>query len=246
MEALGALGGGAFVLVSLLVGARILLLARRTRQLPETAMGAGLVLIAGLGYPLMVLARFGEFLSDPTRLALLICYQLCQIVGIAFVSVFNWRVFRPRSRWACALVVVVCLGMVGCFVGQLLGPGPRAFMLENRGIWTLSSPLTIVPLAWGGLESLSYHLLLRRRQRLGLADPVVSDRMRLWAIGILTAACMSAYSYISLAVFGIDVNQVAEGPAILGVLGVSAACCLWLAFLPPGAYRRRVAARAHS
>jgi len=228
----------------MLIGIRLLLLARRTRQLPEVAMGLGLFLIAGLGYPLMMLARFGEFFAEPARLALLVAYQVCQIVGIGFVALFNWRVFRPGRLWAPALVAAISLGMIVCFVGQMIGPGLRAFMLENRGIWTLSSPLTIVPLAWAGLESLSYHLRPRLRLKLGLADPVVCDRLRLWAIGTLTAACMSAYSYLSLAAFGIDVNQVPEGPAILGALGVVAASSLWLAFLPPAAYRERVAARS--
>ena len=100
MEILGAVGGGCFIVVSLIVGVRLLGLARRTRQLAEFAMGIGLVPIAGLGYPLMMLARFGEFLPEPARLALLVGYQFCQIIGISFVALFNWRVFRPASRWA--------------------------------------------------------------------------------------------------------------------------------------------------
>jgi hypothetical protein len=243
VEVVGAVGGGCFILVSLVVGVRLLLLARRTRQLAEFAMGTGLVLIAGLGYPLMMLARFGEFLPEPARLILLVGYQFCQIIGISFVALFNWRVFRPASRWAAALVAAVAMGMLGCFIGQVLSPGLRAFMYANEGIWTLSSPLTILPLGWAGLESLRYHLLLRRRQRLGLADPVVTDRFRLWAIGTLTAGSMSAYSFISL-MLGVDVNVRPEGPAILGAFGVIAACALWLAFVPPAAYRRRVEARA--
>jgi hypothetical protein len=243
MEILGAAGGGCFIVVSLIVGVRLLALARRTRQLPELAMGTGLVLIAGLGYPLMMLARFGEFLPEQARLILLVGYQFCQIIGISFVALFNWRVFRPTSRWAGVLVAAVPTGMLGCFLGQVLSPGLRAFMYANEGIWTLSSPLTIFPLGWAGLESLRYHLLLRKRQRLGLADALVTDRFRLWAIGTLTAAGMSAYSFTSL-MLGIDVNVRPEGPAILGAFGVIAACSLWLAFLPPAAYRRRFEACA--
>jgi len=243
MEILGAAGGGCFIVVSLIVGIRLLGLARRTRRLAEFAMGIGLVLIAGLGYPLMMLARFGEFLPEQARLVLLVGYQFCQIIGISFVALFNWRVFRPSSRWAGVLVMAVATGMLGCFIGQVLSPGLRAFMYANEGIWTLSSPLTILPLGWAGLESLRYHLLMRRRQRLGLADPVVTDRFRLWAIGTLTAGGMSAYSFLSL-ILGVDVNATPEGPAILGAFGVIAACALWLAFLPPSTYRRWLEARA--
>ena len=67
MASLAALGGGAFVLASLIVGARLMLLARRTRHFPEFAMGFGLFGMGGVGYPLMMVARFHTGLDDTDR-----------------------------------------------------------------------------------------------------------------------------------------------------------------------------------
>ena len=53
MELLGAIGGVSFILASLVIGLRLLLLARRTRELPEFVIGLALFLMGGLGYPLL-------------------------------------------------------------------------------------------------------------------------------------------------------------------------------------------------
>ena len=58
MQLLAALGGGAFVLVSLVLSTRLLLLASRTRQLPELLVGLVLLLLGGVGYPLSTAGRF--------------------------------------------------------------------------------------------------------------------------------------------------------------------------------------------
>ena len=63
MELLAAAGGGAFVLVSLVIGVRVVWLAHRTRGLAELSMGLGLLLMGGLGYPIPILADFGAFLT---------------------------------------------------------------------------------------------------------------------------------------------------------------------------------------
>ena len=47
MTILAALGGLSFLLVSIVGGARLLLLARRTRKLPEFVLGMGLFLLGG-------------------------------------------------------------------------------------------------------------------------------------------------------------------------------------------------------
>ena len=49
LNLVGLFGLVAFVVASLVVGCRILLLALRTRGLPETLIGASLVLAGGLG-----------------------------------------------------------------------------------------------------------------------------------------------------------------------------------------------------
>jgi hypothetical protein len=48
----------AFFVVALTVGVRVLLLARRTRELPELLMGIGVLGIGPVGFGLMVVAGF--------------------------------------------------------------------------------------------------------------------------------------------------------------------------------------------
>lgn len=55
MDLLALLGLAAFVLVSSIVGMRILVLAATTRGLPETLIGLSLVLAGGVGTGLVVL-----------------------------------------------------------------------------------------------------------------------------------------------------------------------------------------------
>ena len=49
----------------------------------------------------------------------------------------------------------------------------------------------LATLLWTGIESLAYSSALKRRLVLGLADPVVADRVQLWGIGMLLASVMS-------------------------------------------------------
>jgi hypothetical protein len=232
MAILGAVGGGSFVLVSIIVGARLLALARSNRQLPEFAMGMGLFLMAGVGYPLMILARFGAFLPEPTRLSLLVAYQIAQIVGISALCVFNWHTFRRNSGPALVLMLLTSGAMIACFIAQIQGPGLRAFMYDHVGPWSRTSPLTMIPLAWASFESLRYYSMMKKRARIGMANPAVADRFGLWSISALGAAIMSGYSYLGQ-LNGVDVNTTVQGPIVLGLLGVTAAGSLWLAFLPP-------------
>ena len=52
--------------------------------------------------------------------------------------------------------------------------------------------MVVLAFAWGGFEALRYFFLLRRRQALGLADPVVTNRFLLWAIADWTEISQAA------------------------------------------------------
>ena len=56
-ELLGLLGFGTFLTVSVVVGTRLLLLARRTRKLPELAIGLNFILAGAVGYALLLAAE---------------------------------------------------------------------------------------------------------------------------------------------------------------------------------------------
>jgi hypothetical protein len=243
MELVAAVGGGAFVLASLVLGARLMLLARRTRGAPELILGFGLFLMGGLGYPLMAVAQHGNGLELDVRIGLIVTQMLFSALGMTGVTLFTRRVFRPQEAWA-AWTTPLCAGSyLALFLAQALGPGFEE-TLAAKGVWYNSTLIGISVMAWTGWESLRYHGMMRRRQLLGLADPAVVDRFRLWAISMFTATTISVVGYLLQRIFGIALNGTTAGHLLVGPLGLVVAIALWLAFLPPAGYLERVRRRS--
>jgi hypothetical protein len=246
MQLLAAVGGLSFVAASFVVGLRLLFLARRTRELPEFAVGLGLLLMGGFGYPLTAIARTATVLSEDVRIAIFVFALFLTWIGTILLALFNVRVFRPNEGWATALMVALALWLVATFILESISPGLRAATFRNEGLGLrLFMGAIAIPLAWGTYESLRYWELLRKRVRLGLADPLVADRMRLWSIAELSA-CVINVSTTVAALFGIDFAVATLGAFVIAPLGLLAAASMWLAFLPPAAYLRRVSRAAAS
>ena len=244
MELLAAIGGLSFILASLVIGLRLLLLARRTRELPEFAIGLALFLMGGLGYPLLSVARLATGMHLAMRLGFFIVSVLFNMSGMVAVCIFNWRVFRPRERWAPWFTAGFTCALAAALVLQGIAPGLRVAALYNEGTGLrLFMTLEGIPLAWAAFESLRYHRLLAKRCELGLADPIVADRMRLWGGGMFLAFVINVFSS-ALSFFGVDIAVSPAGSLVVAPLGLMAAGCVWLAFLPPAAYTRRVRARS--
>ena len=244
MQLLAAFGGLSFVAASFLVGLRLVLLARRTRQFPEFAIGTALTLMGGVGYPLTAIARMAPALSDDSRVSLFVVSLWLTWIGTVLLACFNMRVFRPGEGWARILVTALALLLVGSFVLQSFSPGLRVGAFRNQGLGLrLFMCGLAVPLAWGTYESLRYWALLQKRVRLGLADPVVADRMRLWGIAE-GSACVINVSTTIAALFGVDFAVASVGALVIAPLGILAAVSTWFAFIPPAAYLRRVISRA--
>jgi hypothetical protein len=243
LASLAAVGGGAFVLASFVLGLRLVLLARRTRGLPEFLLGMGLFLMAGIGYPLGIVALRADGLPTSVRVALAVANMLCLTVGMSGVALFTHLVFHPGGRGSLAAVAGVSLAYCACLAGQGLGPGFEDYLANAYGPWRHSMNASIVCSSWAGVESLRWWWTLRKRLRIGLADPVVVARFRLWATAMLTAALITLVSIV-LESIGIPMMGTAAGALVVGPLGLVIAGSLWLAFLPPAVYLRRVRARA--
>jgi hypothetical protein len=74
--------------------------------------------------------------------------------------------------------------------------------------------------------------------RIGLADPLVANRLLLWSIGMSCILLLWVEALWRLASGG------AAQPSYptIAVLGLICALSSWLAFFPPAAWRRRFAA----
>ena len=242
MLVLAAIGGGAFFLASTVVSIRLLLLARRTRALPELLIGSGLLVLGAIGYPLAIAVDATADLPA-LQTALSMMHALLQTLGEGAIAVFTWRVFRPEAGWARGLVFGFFGGLAVLAAWQILGPGWAAFAAHKAGPWEYLTVFTLFALGWAGAEAMLYHRKLVRRLALGLADAVSTNRMALWSISILSAFSISAL-VAALRATGHEMNPRAMG-IVLGPLGLVSAGSMWLAFLPPHRYLRWIAAQSH-
>lgn len=241
-EILGLVGFGSFLAVSLAVGVRLLWLALRTRRLPELAIGLDLVLAGALGYGLLLTAE--SLRLWPERYAGWASFAGVSAIsaGSACLALFSCRVFRPASPGA-----GVALGLL--VVGLGLGVWGSWWLHVERspqglgrwlGSWGPNLGLCLA-YAWASFEPLRYRARLRRRERIGIerADAGAANRMLLWGLGTGAIAGIALLHLIAQ-LFGHFELPPALVP-VVSLLALCAALSLWLAFLPPRAYRRRFA-----
>jgi hypothetical protein len=245
MAIVAGLAGLFSVLTSWIVGARLVLLARRTRQLPELLIGLALFLTGGCWSPLVAVGRQAAALPDDVRATLVGVGCVCGVVGMTCLAVFTWRTYRPGDAWAAAAAGAVALVLCGVFAGQSAGRGWVDFARTESGPWLLASWIGVGLYCWSNAEAWRQYGMQRRRAALGLADPVVADRMRLWALAM--AAALAGSLVLALCqLLGVPIAGTAVGLALTAVVACVAAGCLWLAFVPPDAYLARVRASAAS
>jgi len=85
--------------------------------------------------------------------------------------------------------------------------------------------------------------MLRRRLPLGLADPVVADRIALWGV----AGGLIAFLFMAIPVPQRVMGISPEHPVLSmmqSLVDRAVAVCIGLAFFPPRAYLRRIENRA--
>ena len=244
MKLLAAGATLAFIVVSAVVGVRLLLLTRRTRAVPELALGLAFFLVGAIGFPLG-LAAVLPGLSEPVARGFFGVSQLATGVGSAAVFVFTRSVFRPQAGWAGWIVRIAALALAvqtAFGVARALSAEPSQFGAADLG-FSVRQGITAFSYAWTALEALRYRALLVRRLAIGLAELEVVNRFLLWAIagvGAFTGSfTMSAVSLTGAAPF--------DDPLALSAVGLGglvSALCAWLAFMPPRAYRAWVKTKA--
>ncbi len=238
MELYGLISLASYCLVSLVVGVRLLALSRRTRALPECLIGAAFLFGGCFGYPTLVVA--GELLAkDPNSSYALFFAGWGGLVAAALCLRSGWgRVCHPALAVARASGVAGAVALAVSFVGLVLARSPGASVADNP--WYLPGlALQGGAYALNGWASARYHAMLRRRLPLGLADPVVVNRILLWSAGAWAITLQYVYSAGYVVMTG---GRVAGGSAtaIISSLGLVAAGTMVLAFFPPASYRRRI------
>lgn len=223
-----------------LLSARLLGLFWRTRRLPELLV-ALYFLATPVGISISIrIPRFDPQYAEGLRAA---SAGLFTAGGVAFL-LFAWCVFRPQESWARALAWGGSALLVGAWV---LGLATGGFA-DGSQVWLRLPPY--LSYLWVFVESLRYHLLLRRRERLGLADPVLVNRFLLFSIftgGVVAITVLGVAS--ALLGDGFREENSFSDPRILAVtraIALPIAVSLWLTFLAPARYQDWLRRRAAS
>ena len=239
MKLLAALGGASFVLASLIVGFRLLALWRRTRGYPELFAAVAILTVGPIAYALFVPAV--ELAGSRFELSRIL-YAVASgasTFGTAFVASFTIAVFHAGGaarRGAALVIAALGVSWLGILATDDLD------LRRLPGLWrNANSFLQIGIFLWSGLESFAFWRMMRRRARLGLADPLVTHRFALWGLALAIGSANLCASYVGLVLHRVPTGAI---ELAIGVGGVLVAVCLTLAFLPPRAYRGFIARRA--
>lgn len=236
---------------SLVVGARLLALARRTRQAPEWALGTNLVLVMGVAYPGMIAMEADLGWSLAVERAAMVGLNVVLNTGFLLIFLFTAHVFRPRAAWtrwvlaAVAGLLVLHVVLVGRTLYAVSDLAEGRLETTRYGLIALGT--AAAGYAWTGLEAFAHWRRLRRRRRLGLVDPVLCNRMWLFAM-MATMTVAGALANAIYLVMGVDVLVTPSAMLITSLTGLGQGVFLWLTFVPPSPYvafvRRRAAADA--
>jgi hypothetical protein len=231
-----------YVVVGWIIGVRLLRLARRTRGLPELTLGLGECLLAGAVPPFFVIVQVAtqaETLSRAASFAGHLAYTL----GCAVMIVFTWRVFRPDVGWARALglAMIAALGLGGALgmARAFLAPDMAALREPQTGAFLLMEWVSVAGFLWTAAEAFHHHGRLRRQAALGLADPVVVNRMLLWGL-VGAGGVVAAGSPVLATLAGISAMEHPPTRLVCALGTLASSVCIQLAFQPTQAYLRWV------
>jgi hypothetical protein len=224
-----------------LLSLRLFRLARRTRRLPELLVGLYFLLVP---FAISLSIRVDRFDPSDAWAVRAAANALFTAGGVALL-LFVWCVFRPDARWARWLAWGGSTAIVASWALAL----PFGVYESDYSLFLLMP--VYASYLWVFFESLRYYLLMRRRERLGLTDPVLVNRFLLFAIWT------GGVGAITLLGVGGSLLQVAQGtfhdggglanPVILGatrVIAVPIAVSIFLTFLAPARYHAWLRAKA--
>jgi hypothetical protein len=227
-------------LTAAVVGARLLRLARHTRQLPELSAGIGLVAFALAQAIAILSSALASSLPAGALLALRGCYLAAfSLVSIGLI-VFTVETFG-RTAWRCALgASIILTGIavrVAIFVYDIPANGAAAGASSPPVVQLVAGLTYALTYGWMGGEALHYHGKAQRAYRIGLASPEVVSRFWVLGTGALSAGAISLAA-ATVGFLGHPVTVFLVSGALVN------AVTLVLVFMPPAAYRNFVEARA--
>jgi len=244
LEAVQALGGSLYFVVTVVLGIRLLVRAYTKRVLPELFLGLSFLLAGTIGACLEVAGiTAAQEQAEPALVGTLLTLgKSLGVAGLACSILFICSVFRRNDRWAlvpaAAVIATALVALAGLVAAGTLSSG----VSPAPWFWIELAARVAVP-CWLGLEAGRYYFRMRRRTRLGLADPVLTNRFLLWTFAAFFGFLMICTSIPPVVLGGLHPLSHAALTSV-GLIGVASATCHWLVFFPPEAYKKRLRARA--
>jgi hypothetical protein len=235
-----------YIAVVVTLGVRLMLLALRSRQLPES-----LLAIHFLGYLLLVTGLSAA--NEPGLLPASVVTGMIAVgtfgscVGVFGGIYFNFLVFRKNEPWARGLVALAAVTLTTGYIGYGLTGGFTHGRFEGVWFWLYYGTYA-VGAAWVVAEPLRYYGVMRKRLQLGLAEPLVANRFLLWGIGSVGRFLMVVGGAILAVVFAGQKTEFVPGSVsliliVLALVGLGVAISYWLTFFPTHRYVRFIERR---
>lgn len=233
-----------FCLVNVIVGLRLLWLAWKSRGQEELYLALTYLLAGGFGWSLVLVSAVAAQRGDPAsqesfaRLGLLSTNLGC-LAHAVFVSL----VFRRETRWGMAVVGALALVLAGTFLHNSILQG-QTFPGPQEPIQWLGTAARNGIFLWAGVEAFNYYRKLKRREKLGLGDPVVANRVWLWGAGAVATTVLATTASVGYVVAVDAAEFTRQATPIYLACVLAAGTSSWLAFLPPKRYLDWVTRRA--
>jgi hypothetical protein len=225
------------VAIAVSFGVGVPILARSAARRDRAGVLLALsVVLDGVEWSCWALSIHTPANGTPLGDALAVACRVGVSASVFCLLLFTRLAFRPAERWAGALVAALGLAMLAGLLGSGSLGDWGGFRNDNAWIW-LENAAQLGVYLWACAEPARYNAKLRRRWRLGLADPVVVNRILLWAC---YGGVFAISQLVWMAVVAVSESLTALDP-LLVALGVAGQGALWLAFLPPLPYRRWLA-----
>jgi len=175
-------------------------------------------------------------------------------IGFATILLFTQRTFHPGVRWAETLAWLAIGVLVLSLLGRLLWEGFAISISGGTFHWAAFA-VRMLALCWAGVSACAYWVRMRKRMKLGLADPLLVNRFLLWggwAIGNLIIALSEPAARLIYSWTAGDAAMTADhitgvaGPiiqitlSVTSVFGSLTTIALFLTFFPTEGYKRWV------
>lgn len=247
--AIGGLAQIASIGSAFWLGGRLLRRAIRSGGVPERLLGLHLFLSIGLGSLLLSVASMSAYTGEAALPAwfvpLAATGNLVTIFGLMAALWFNYHVFHEGQRAGLMVAVAASALMWIGFALYARAGGLESRALYGRESWPYVAAMVVADL-WVVFDALRFRSHLMRRLALGLADPLVVDRLQLWGIASLARIGLVLMAPIMTAFVHTQELRAQLAPWLLALSAflILATCVsLWLMLAPGERYRRWVAAR---